>query len=83
MYTEEKRCWVVEKGHDTWMRPLKAKMHEFDEAQVDEMEAQKEGIEAQKEQVEAQEEEVKAQKDEIETESIVLRVLRGGQWPRG
>lgn len=22
MYSEEKRCWALDKGHDEWMRPL-------------------------------------------------------------
>lgn len=22
MFSAEKRCWVVEEGHDVWMRPL-------------------------------------------------------------
>lgn len=22
MYSEEKRCWTLKKGHDEWMRPL-------------------------------------------------------------
>lgn len=31
MYSEEKRCWSIDKGHDEWMRPLQATDKETEE----------------------------------------------------